>query len=521
MEYLYSNLDDKNAKNFINNLENLTLKEILLTGNLRGLKNCSIVFDYPISAISGKNGTGKSTILALAACAYHNANDGFKPPLKKNSYYTFSDFFIQTASEIKQDGIIINYIFLSKWEGVIPDGPGMFTMQKKKNGKWSRYENRPIKNVVYLGIERLVPQHERQVYKTYRKKFHDQAELKEWYDDVALSVGQILGKKYDKYIIQTAGNYTLPIVSEKGKVYSGFNMGAGEKALFELFSFIHQCSIEKKPSLILIDEIELGLHDEAQKKLIGVLKDICIPKRIQIICTTHSPTILDALPPEGRYYIENAGRATVITQKITSKYAAGRLAEENSSELDIFVEDETAAIILETILTHEQRTRANLFPIGSYNAICRQLAARHRVKSLKCIAIFDGDQTSIVTKLEKAFCDDLELSTKEAKEAPKKWFESVISFLPGPGWPEKWLLETLKTCLNDVNVKVFGVSHDKMNTFLDKAILAGKHNEFFELGNLLAVGDRNTLKKDVTRLISANKPNSFLAIQKIVSDNLV
>ncbi|WP_446751584.1 AAA family ATPase [Variovorax sp. S12S4] len=76
------------------------LRRILLrSGVFRGLNSLDITFEYPITAIAGKNGAGKSTILALACCAFHNADDGFKLPRRRNSYYTFSDFFIQNSAE--------------------------------------------------------------------------------------------------------------------------------------------------------------------------------------------------------------------------------------------------------------------------------------------------------------------------------------------------------------------------------------------------------------------------------------
>jgi predicted ATPase len=78
-----------------------------------------IKFEYPISAFAGKNGCGKTTILGLAACAYHNGNIGFKIKSKKRGYYTFSDFFIQTQEELKHDGITISYTFLhNNWSNL-------------------------------------------------------------------------------------------------------------------------------------------------------------------------------------------------------------------------------------------------------------------------------------------------------------------------------------------------------------------------------------------------------------------
>jgi len=64
---------------------------------LRGVKDTSIEFRYPITAIAGTNGIGKTTILQLIACLYHNTNSNHKPyrfSNAKNSkpYYTFKDF---------------------------------------------------------------------------------------------------------------------------------------------------------------------------------------------------------------------------------------------------------------------------------------------------------------------------------------------------------------------------------------------------------------------------------------------
>ncbi|MDB5012770.1 MAG: hypothetical protein JWQ25_972 [Daejeonella sp.] len=135
MEYLYSNTDRKIMANFKSNLTNATIHSINLKGRLRGLNNCRIQFTYPISVFSGKNGCGKTTLLALAACAYHNNNKGFRLPGKKTPYYTFSDFFIQTASEVAPQGINIRYKFLNdNWSNANP-GFGDQVMSKNKGGE--------------------------------------------------------------------------------------------------------------------------------------------------------------------------------------------------------------------------------------------------------------------------------------------------------------------------------------------------------------------------------------------------
>jgi hypothetical protein len=49
-------------------------------------------------------------------------------------------------------------------------------------------------------------------------------------------------------------------------------MGAGENTLFEIFSIMYAC---QGSLLLVIDEIELGLHEAAQVRLIRELNALC------------------------------------------------------------------------------------------------------------------------------------------------------------------------------------------------------------------------------------------------------
>ena len=268
----------------------------LKNGNMRGLSPINVDFYFPITAISGKNGSGKSSILALACCAFHNDSNGFKLPHRKQTYYTFADFFIQHADEIPPQGIEIKfYIAHNRWKksNKRPDGIGIGfqSRKKKKGGRWNDYASRVNRDVVFLGIERIVPHSEKSQSKSYSKSFSHQGEYG-WEKEVKDAVGIILGKKYDEFKYVSHSKYRLPVVVSNGIKYSGFNMGAGENALFEMFSIMHSVS---EGALIVMDEIELGLHSEAQKKFTSYLKKFCLKRKIQVICTTHSKDILSQL----------------------------------------------------------------------------------------------------------------------------------------------------------------------------------------------------------------------------------
>ena len=105
MNYKESEIDKKNREWFNNNRSCNTLVSISIArSSIRGLNQLNIEFKYPIVVIAGENGCGKSTILSLVSCAFHN-NTGFCPMSllsnKKHQrvYYTYSDFFAFTAEE--------------------------------------------------------------------------------------------------------------------------------------------------------------------------------------------------------------------------------------------------------------------------------------------------------------------------------------------------------------------------------------------------------------------------------------
>jgi predicted ATPase len=491
--YLYSQVDHDNLNWFVNDMSVASLSEVVLfEGHLRGLSPFRIKFVYPISVIIGRNRSGKSTILAMAACAFHSNEHGFKLPERKTSYYTFSDYFIQTSEEIPPEGIKIRYrIMHNNWRKSkdAPEGTGNLWQQreKKKGGKWSKYVQRVGRNVVYFGVQRVVPPSEKSVSKSYRTLFADQAEAG-WETQVKDVVGRILDTSYDIFRMKTYGKYRLPVVSTKGTSYSGFNMGAGENALFEIFSTIYATP---KGTLLVIDEIELGLHEEAQKKFILELKEVCRDRHIQVICTTHSSAVVDAVPPEARFYVECLPTMTIVTPGVSSLFAAGKMSGQRSGELDIYVEDTCAQTLLEAFMDNNIRKRVKIVAIGSPTAIIRQLAARYKdQRPTECIIVMDGDQTDSINRHKNQFMNALEVSTNPEKDS--EWFSKRLSFLPGDTWPERWVIEALLSLDISELAERFNVPTAELALYIEQARNAGKHNEFFSLANSLCLDPDKT-----------------------------
>ena len=519
MTYRYSDIDNNNIKWFTKDDSKATLLSIEIDiGEIRGLEDIKIEFKYPITVFAGRNSSGKTTALALAACAYHNTKNGFKLPHRRQTYYTYSDFFIQTWGEVPPEGISILYGFLfNRWRKTpqYPDGRGIGYQNrwKRRGGKWNNYDSRVPRTVVYLGIDRVVPPAEKSTSKSYKRSFS--GTTKAGYEsEVQKIVGRILEKDYKDFHFRIYKQYRLPVVTVDGKKYSGFNMGTGENALFELFSILSACD---ESMLLVIDEIELGLHAEAQERLIRELKNICKKRHVQIICTTHSTTVLECLPPEGRIFLDKIGNKVHVLPEISPAFAAGKLSGKRNAELDIYVEDEVAKDIVNSILANNIKDRVNVISIGSAAAITRQLAARYKDQEVRdACAIFDGDQRTKEQSLVKSFLKNLESSGSTKVE---DWVKERLTFLPGDTRPEKWILSNLADADIQAMAKDYRVSKAELKDFVKAALRSDKHNEFYTLKNKL-----NSLVEIVRDSFSKrairNNPTDEQRIQSFVENLL-
>lgn len=506
MKYRESQQDNNLRLKFLHDNTHTLLRQIILKeGKIRGLDALDIKFQYPITAIAGKNGAGKSTILALASCAYHNSKTGFKLPKRKNTYYTFSDFFIQHSDEVTQDGIEIEYyIAYDKWKKspTLPNGVGIGKQRRRKNkgGKWNDYADRVRKNVVFLGIDRIVPHSERSQSRSYSRAF-SKGRLKGWENKVKDAVGFILGRNYIEFRHLEHSKYSLPIVKVGDSVYSGFNMGAGENALFEIFSTIYACGAG---SLLVLDEIELGLHAEAQRRLIEQLKNVCFETHTQIICTTHSREILDCLPYDARFFVEKINEKSKITEGISSNFAFSKLAAIPKAEVDILVEDEVAKTILLTTLPASIRSRVAINIIGSATALARQLAAiKVRGEERPVLAIFDGDQRT----QESHNSNHAKNMSEQSSNEFLIWFKSHINYLPGETWPEAWLIQRATECIPTLSQN-FSCNSDELKDKLEYGLQAGKHNEFYELARQLGL-ERDMCLQSVVMVVTNQFKHEF------------
>ena len=520
MNYRYSQVDHNNLAWMPNDTSRATLRAIDISiGSVRGLRNIGVNFEYPITAIAGRNGSGKTTLLALAACAYHDHSDGYSLPGRKHPYYTFSDFFIQTSEEIPLSGIEIRYLILhNRWRvtKANPNREGALwqARRKRKGGRWNNYERRVIRPVIFLGIDRIVPHAEKSVSRSYRALFKP-GKARGWEKEAREIVGRILDQNYKQFEYREHSKYRLPMVQVRSTRYSGFNMGAGEDALFGLISTTLDCP---DGTLLVVDEIDLGLHEEAQARLIDELKNICERKHLQVICTTHSPRILEQLPPEGRIFLERHSNRTIVIPSISSAFASGKLAGRPSDELVILVEDVVASEIVKGGLDHDQRNRVSVIPVGSVNAVMRHLAAKYIERGVQESCVFlDGDQSNEVAPNTRQFLSCIH--DHRHHDDAESWLEKRVHYLPGDAWPEAWLIATRGETTFERFETEYGLSRDQTVDILDAGMRAGKHNEIFEISRRINCDDQ-ILLYHLVKAALLNAPKETDRIRSTINGHL-
>lgn len=347
---------------------------------LRGWSGHRVEFKSPIVAICGENGSGKSTVLQAAALSYFQHGD-------QTDWFP-SDFFPLTAWD-KIEAAKIRY---SVRQGTETIGGEI----RKLPDRWVGTNDRPERTVKYIDMARLQPLTARTGYFRIAKPQVNELSSKPFNDEAVLRISEIMGRKYDagKMALTDADSKrAVSVLSHDGKSFSGFHQGAGELTVSELLQVV-----PAKNSLILIDEIETSLHPRAQRRLMRDLANLCREYETQIVLTTHSPYVLEELPPEARCYILTTGGNRTIISGVSPEFAMTKMDDEAYPECDLYVEDERAKILLrEILMAHapDAVSRVQIIPFGASNVgqSLGQMVKQNRFVH-PTLVFLDGDQPS-------------------------------------------------------------------------------------------------------------------------------
>jgi predicted ATPase len=342
---------------------------------LRGWSDKRFDFGYPIMAVTGENGVGKSTVLQAAASVYRSGKPWFA-----------SDFFPDTCWD---------KITSAEIEYQVREGSRKVSATiRKPTERWYGNPDRPLRDVIYVDLSRIQPIPARVGFNKIVKGPHFEKSAMP-YDSTRLSrFSQIMGRPYElakMAITNMHATREVPVIGHHGFAYSGFHQGAGETMIAELLK-----TDWPKYSLVLIDEIETSLHPRAQRRLVHDIAERCRELELQVIFTTHSSYILDELPPEARAYVMQVGSSLEIMYGVSSAFAMTKMDEVPTYECDLYVEDDRAKYMLTEIIVSHAKTlagRCRVIPYGtaSVGQALGQMVFNRRFPTPSCVFL-DGDQ---------------------------------------------------------------------------------------------------------------------------------
>lgn len=338
-------------------------------------------------ALTGENGSGKSTVISCAAASFYVPS--------------FYDYFGNP-----REGAYINFSFDGKNRSV-----------KEVNGKWKAPSKRSFLGITgfYEGSIVFGNRFKDIDYSLLGKlALIDKNQLEEASDFVKKSLGNILHDDEEYYqnlyvlrydVAKNMGLQRLPYYYEnKGALISQLNMSTGENLLLTILN-----SLEKRlkkdvygetPAFMFLDEIELALHSSALRRLVFFLREIAEKNNTVVLFSTHSIELIRSIPAENIYYLQRHVDGSIeVINPCYPVYATRNLESSNyGHDYIIMVEDELARAIVERILRQKRllsNKRVLVIAVGGWTEVLRfaydTIRSNLALSTTKILIVLDRD----------------------------------------------------------------------------------------------------------------------------------
>lgn len=419
------------------------LRQIRIDGGpgLRGIRRLVVTIPYPLTAICGRNGAGKTTLLSVAALSAKPPDEwrvywgNTRPRVAPNARvsYAFSDFFPRARGDPSLDGLRMTWVSMDH-------GNEVEITRVHRSHRWvpqinvGRAMRGPVllrREIDFIPMSRVLAGGE---VGTVRNAFQTGgiAAGNHFSHATLQALSYVMGKQYDSAETRVRRGLSLPF-ARSGSAYSGFDMGGGETSVIVMLSRLEAMPVG---GLVLIEELELGLHAEAQARLVDVLIRYCHERRVQVIFTTHSEVVLDRLPRRARVLLRASAAEHEAMTSVSTRFAVHDMIGEIRPELLIYTEDRLSGLIAEHAIPSAIRSRCDVRDIGSNVTLARQAVSHLRSGSAAlALSVFDGDCQA----------HDVE-GWIGGERAERTDLEPAYVILPADGLaPERWLLRELAT----------------------------------------------------------------------------
>lgn len=308
--------------------------------NLKHIK--SLDFTIPkkgVWLLTGPNGTGKTSLLAcMRRIGERNA---FPMHFKASTQSSNLDSFVGASVEYSINGTNVHYKYSgTRWEP-----------RPKANA--SALQNSGYPGVIYIAADarRIEPRPED--FKPRGVRAADASiiagankifDTQRFNDLKTINLSRGVGN--DAFLLELPGRPGHP-----GKNYaSEKNFSLGELCIIKLLRMLKDCPDH---SLVLIDELELALHPMAQVALLDHLDTIAAQKKLTVVVSTHSATLIKQASEQRLLLLQNDGKGNITCQdKCFPSMVLGALAygEENAADRIIYVEDDAAKVMVDHLI---------------------------------------------------------------------------------------------------------------------------------------------------------------------------
>ena len=343
-------------------IKNIHIKQV------RHLSNINIPLekeDYPHLMITGKNGSGKTSLLnAIANHIERIANDNYK---SFESYEGHIEYFEKQLKDNSKNTLSIEKdlefwksqyeLFFGEVTVAFEDVDNLIRKYQDGNFIIAFYEaRRTIKNLQETinptkptlkykwGINQAATQEFlhflsdlkiQEALARNEKLEKDANQINEWF----VNFEQLLGKIFQDEYLKLAFNYkdySFKILT-KGKEFKFTELSDGFAAVLDIIVDLilkmqHKNQLiraYKREGIVLVDEIETHLHLELQKVIMPLLTKIF--PNIQFIVTTHSPFVLSSLSNAVAFDLEHQEIIEDLTEYSYESLAEGYFGVKTAS----------------------------------------------------------------------------------------------------------------------------------------------------------------------------------------------
>lgn len=385
----------------------------------RKLAGMTIDFADRLTVIAGHNGTGKSTILALVANASGVSRTDHRSLFGKAFQANLFDIVhIDYEGEYAVPKAAGRPLPEPTIEYLLNGSIAVFkkcSLTARKNPQKARVvpRNSPLADIrdangaiavrrdakvklptIYLGMIRMFPVGE--ANPSWVKPAPDASIPAEECGFISAFVNSVIpGSNARSTSITSMGiRGTGKLVKHPQYTHDPRCVSLGQDALGSIatalasFQHLKRTWSEYPGGLLVIDEVDSGLHPAAQTKLIKALRSAARDLSLQIICTTHSPHLIQAVHPGGQgshrspdavVYLTDTGSPRVATRFTLADIIGdmslappGPAVAPTARKLKVYFEDDEAAFMFKKLvpasltrhLNKKYRVRLSILPLG-------------------------------------------------------------------------------------------------------------------------------------------------------------